>query len=207
MIFQFHTPQGITEVDSLTVTDNELAFINMTREEFNMFLASQPRDLPAEIDELKVFLGINSLPPPGPVDIGVEAIDRNETASGNTTIEGSNPSSISGLIISIDIWAATNMAGLMVGSFYTTNGNTLKCRDSEAIAGTITAGSKVTKAVSIAVEIGDYIGCYFDTGSVDISTNTGDFYWYLSGRHIDPNDEETYNSASPRRLSLGGYIG
>ncbi len=53
MIIQFHTPAGVVEIDTETVTDNELALINMTREEFNMFLASQPRDLLAEIDELK----------------------------------------------------------------------------------------------------------------------------------------------------------
>ncbi|KKM98164.1 hypothetical protein LCGC14_1160750 [marine sediment metagenome] len=53
MIIQFHTPGGVVEIDTETATDNELVLINMTREEFNMFLASQPRNLLAEIDELK----------------------------------------------------------------------------------------------------------------------------------------------------------
>ncbi len=53
MIVQFHTPKGIVTVDTDTVTDVKLAEIGMNREKLNDFLALQPRDLGAEIDELK----------------------------------------------------------------------------------------------------------------------------------------------------------
>ena len=53
MIIQFHTPDGVVEVDTEKVTDNDLAGINMTRNKLDMFLSNQPRDLLAEIDELK----------------------------------------------------------------------------------------------------------------------------------------------------------
>ncbi|KKL81864.1 hypothetical protein LCGC14_1990510, partial [marine sediment metagenome] len=53
MIIQFHTPDGVVDIDTEEVTDTELSLINMTREEFDMFLSNQPRDLLAEIDELK----------------------------------------------------------------------------------------------------------------------------------------------------------
>jgi len=55
-IIQFHTPQGIVEVDSETATDEELAELNITRDALNDLIPSAPshRDLAAEIDELKV---------------------------------------------------------------------------------------------------------------------------------------------------------
>lgn len=49
-IIQFHTPQGIIEVDTDTVTDAELASLYITREAMMEVI---PRDLQAEIDELK----------------------------------------------------------------------------------------------------------------------------------------------------------
>lgn len=142
------------------------------------------------------------------VDIGAEAIDRtNIMVSGQTLINKDHPATVSGTITSIDIWANVNITGLRVGTFYTTNGNTLKCRDSDTIAGTITAGSKVTKAVSIAVEIGDYIGCYFASGSVELSIAGYADLWWISGEYIDPNDEAVYDPAPDCAISLGGYIG
>lgn len=57
MIITFHTPKGIFEVNTDTVTDTELARLDgMNREKLNKFLAEQPRDLVAEMDELKAML-------------------------------------------------------------------------------------------------------------------------------------------------------
>lgn len=53
MIIQFHTPKGIVEIDSNTVTDKELAKINLNRKKLNDYLSEQPRDTLAEIDEIK----------------------------------------------------------------------------------------------------------------------------------------------------------
>ena len=53
MIAQFHTPKGIFTVDTGTITDEELARLNMTRQDLNDFLAEQPRDLEAAVDDLK----------------------------------------------------------------------------------------------------------------------------------------------------------
>ncbi len=51
MIIQFHTPKGIVEVDSETVTDKELLELNVSRVELNKLVS---RDAFAEIDELRV---------------------------------------------------------------------------------------------------------------------------------------------------------
>lgn len=141
------------------------------------------------------------------VDIGVEAIDR-DTYRGSewTWINKEVAASIAGTITSIEIWADTNITGLRVGTFYTTNGNTLKCRASEAIAGTITAGSKVTKVVSIAVQVGDYIGCYFASGRIEQDNIGVAGLWGKSGEYIDPTDEATYEFLTNLAISLGGYI-
>lgn len=53
MIIQFHTPKGIVNIDSDTVADKKLSELNVTREALNNLL---PRDLSAEIDEIKVAL-------------------------------------------------------------------------------------------------------------------------------------------------------
>ncbi len=141
------------------------------------------------------------------VDIGSEAIAR--TAQGGwpyTRINKNNPASKSGTITSIDIWAWQDITGLIVGTFYKMNGNTLKCRDSEAIPGTITAGSKVSKEVTLAVEIGDYIGYYFTKGYIWTDTTGYAGRWYKGGAYITPGDEEDYTFNTGYTFSLGGYI-
>jgi len=141
------------------------------------------------------------------VDIGAEAIDRaSYLAFNQTTVNKAKPATISGLVTSIDIWAFANISGLIVGTFYTTNGNRLKCRDSEAIPGTIVAGSKVTKTVSISVEVGDYIGLCYTAGNAEFDTAGFAGAWLKAGEYIDPGDEENYTFIAGWAVSLGGYI-
>lgn len=142
-----------------------------------------------------------------PVDIGVEAIDRSSTyLPERTIINKDNPASDRGEITSIDIWAYADITGLRVGTFYTINGNTLKCRASVVIDGTITAGGKRTKLVSIAVEVGDYIGFYSSTGQIERSTTGYVKFWWITGEYIDPGDEAIYGGFTGDAVSLGGYI-
>ncbi|MBA7559942.1 hypothetical protein ES708_01560 [subsurface metagenome] len=141
------------------------------------------------------------------VDIGAEAIDRAASLPCNfTIINKTHPASSNGTVTSIDIWARMDITGLKIGAFYATNGNTLKCRASEAIAGTITAGSKVTKAVSLTVITGDYIGCYFTNGELEGDSGVPPGLWYVEGEYIDPNDEATYTFLAGYVGSLGGYF-
>jgi len=141
------------------------------------------------------------------VDIGSEAIDRPGSFSRlYTAILLDNPASIAGLVTSVDIWAYTDVTGLRVGTFYTINESSFRCRDSEAIPGTITAGSKVTKIISVAVEIGDYIGAYWADGEIERHTSGYAGIYYNSGEHIDPGDEATYTLLPGDTLSIGGYI-
>ena len=141
------------------------------------------------------------------VDIGLDATNRTGTRSGGYTIVNkSSSASIKGNITSIEIWAASNISNLVVGTFYATNGSTLKCRASEAIPGTVYGGSRKTIDVSIAVEIGDLIGAYWTSGTIENSTSGEGGIWYDSGSNLTPGDEEAYNSYSNFGISLGGYI-
>ncbi len=56
MIIQFHTPKGIVDIDSKTVTDEKLAEINITRDDLNFHLASCNRDVLKELDAFETRL-------------------------------------------------------------------------------------------------------------------------------------------------------
>jgi len=58
MKIQFHTPKGITVIDSDNVTDIELSKLNITREQMK---ESIPRDLTKEFDDLKIQLKLNGV--------------------------------------------------------------------------------------------------------------------------------------------------
>ena len=66
---------------------------------------------------------------------------------------------------SVEVWleGVGTSANARVGIFYVISGNQLKCR-SAAVIGALPAGSKQTVAVSLAVQVGDYIG-FWDQAS------------------------------------------
>lgn len=145
------------------------------------------------------------------IDIGAEATDRGYAYSaGRTVIAKDNPANASGTITSVEIWANTDMTNCRVGTFYTTNGDRLKCRDSATI-GAVTAGSKQTftedsggSPLAITVETGDYIGFYETPGKIewDIAGFLG--MWYVVSEFIDPGDETDYSLAAGDTISLKG---
>ena len=139
------------------------------------------------------------------IDIGADAIDRANEApfASYTYIDKENPANASGIITTVEIWAAVGLVNCVVGTFYTTNGNTLKCRDSEAI-GSVATGAKRTFLVTIAVEAGDYIGCYYTAGTIDLDFTGYAGLWYKEGQYIDPGDEATYTFLAAYAISLYG---
>ena len=127
------------------------------------------------------------------IDIGAAAIDRaSETSTEYTYINKENPANASGIINSVEVWTHTNITEAKVGIFYTTNGDTLKCR-SAATIGAVTAGAKRTFEVSLAVESGDYIGIFTDSGQLDWNTG-GAGVWSKSGNHCVVDEETSYTA-------------
>ncbi|MGA7677989.1 MAG: hypothetical protein WCA51_06420, partial [Dehalococcoidia bacterium] len=100
------------------------------------------------------------------ITVGDAAIDRASSLSfGNTYMSLGNPANAGGILDTAEVWAATSISGLRVGTFYLVSGTTYKCRDSMTI-GSVTAGAKQTfTGLSLAVQQGDFIGCYFTGGS------------------------------------------
>ncbi|MBA7566576.1 hypothetical protein ES708_08267 [subsurface metagenome] len=143
--------------------------------------------------------------PPIPIDIGSPAIDRaSQTTANYTTIDKNNPANATGIITSIEFQVQYRIRFLTVGTFYSTNGNTLKCRASEAIPGDFPTGSTQTKAVNIAVVEGDYIGFYELAGRLERDTEGFAGIWGILNKHIDPGDEWVYDFFAGDAISLYG---
>ncbi len=138
------------------------------------------------------------------IDIGPGAIDRGSLAGTNTIIDEANPANETGIITSAELWAASALTGCMVGAFYTTGANQLKCRASTTI-GDVPAGSKQTfSGLSIDVVTSDYIGVYFAGGQVEMDTSGGTGIWYFSGQQSDPSDEAVYTYLQDYAISIYG---
>ncbi|MBA7587108.1 hypothetical protein ES708_29125 [subsurface metagenome] len=125
-----------------------------------------------------------------------------------TYVDKNNPANASGTLKGIQIHARNDISGLIVGTFYTTNGDILKCRDSVLIGAVEAGATRTFTGLSIAVEAGDYIGCYFTGGDIVRATSGYEGIWIEGGEHIDPGDEAEYNPFYANdAISLYGYGG
>jgi hypothetical protein len=144
-------------------------------------------------------------PPPIPIDIGSPAIDRATwTVAGYTFIDKNNPADGTGIIKTIEVWPQIELTGCIIATFYIINANTLKTRDSEAIPGTIPAGSKQTYPVTIAVVEGDYIGYFSPSGRTERDTEGFAGIWGASGDKTPPETEAAYSFYNGDAVSLYG---
>jgi len=101
---------------------------------------------------------------------GSPAIDGDTTSSASLTrLNTINPVSTAGTITVVEIFAALEMTGVKVGTFYG-SGTSWQCR-SFASLGTVTAGSKQRfTGLSITAEVGDILGIYYTSGSIESTT-------------------------------------
>jgi len=123
------------------------------------------------------------------IDVGSSAINRSGSfPSGFTLIDTANPANTSGILDKVEIWAATNITGFKLATFVSAGGGDYTCRDSVSI-GSITAGSKQTfTGFSLQVQSGDFIGCYFATGSLEQDTTGAvDIYYTDAGDFTAPS--------------------
>jgi len=130
------------------------------------------------------------VPPPIPIDIGSEAIDRaGYYASGDTAIVLDNPATASGTITSVEIWAylGWDLSGCKVGIFYKLDVRDFRCRSS-ATLGNVISGSKQVFPVSLAVESSDFIGMFFSGGYMESDYVSFDGLYYKTGDHCNTGD-------------------
>jgi len=142
------------------------------------------------------------------IDIGSPAIDRDSHINypGYTFILKDNPASGPTTIKQLAIYpyGSSDITGVKVGIFYTTNGNTLKCR-AVADIGTVTGGAgRQVFDVSLAVQAGDYLGYHHDTQEVEMSASGFSGLWWTSTDTCVVDDETTYNSIGNYTISVYG---
>lgn len=140
------------------------------------------------------------------IDVGAQAIDRASSIGGYTLIGLDNPANSTGTLSTVEVWANTNITSLIVGTFYLVSGTTYKCRASQNI-GDIIGGAKRTVPVSIAVVIGDLLGCFWANAAEEIEWDTSGYagVFYRAGEYIDPGDEVAYFTSADDAISLYGY--
>ena len=105
--------------------------------------------------------------------MGLPAIDRNNAFSpGYTILQLDNPSQYSGRISNIEVWFAAGVPYVYVGTFYG-SGTSYTCRSYCIHNAAVSAGSKQVIPVNIQVEVGDVIGIYYETGSLENYAGAG----------------------------------
>lgn len=136
------------------------------------------------------------------INIG-STIENRDTAilAGYTVIEKAGPANDSGVIDSVQLWFATNAAGVYVGIFRLVSGTTYHCYAAAAIPGTVTAGSEQVFAVSLTCATGDLIGVYSGNGTLEQSLSGGSGNVYYNGNSCVVGDERSYTAQAGRAMS------
>lgn len=128
--------------------------------------------------------------------MGLPAIDRAQSfPAGYTILQLDNPSQYSGRITSIEVWFYTGASSnFNVGTFYG-SGTSYTCR-SYCICGAVAAGSKQVIPVNIQVEVGDVIGIYYATGTLENYAGAGaGTQKYANANYFDAS-VHTYSEAA-----------
>ena len=142
-------------------------------------------------------------------DMGSASIDRSAASfflSGYTLVDKSNPANVATTLTRIQFYARQTFAtSIKVGAFYTNGGN-LKCRS----VATITApqAGQNTYVVTLAVQIGDFIGFYFpsEVGDIEVDLSGGAVYYNNAGSDLcTVNAEGTFTAYGNRAMSLFAY--
>lgn len=137
------------------------------------------------------------------IDIGETASNRSGYSTPNyTKVNKGNPANDTGTITSVEIWAYTDLSNVEVAIFYEGAANVLSTRDTHSI-GSVTAGSKQTFNVNLDVQVGDYIGMYWTTGSIEYSSSGCGGQWIANGDNI-PCTDITFSLFEGDAISLYG---
>jgi hypothetical protein len=139
------------------------------------------------------------------IDIGSGAIDRNtHWPSQYTVIDRANPANAAGTLLSVQIWAETNMSGVRVGTFYG-SGEDYTCRD-YAVIGDVVAGRRRTfTGLSIDVQEGDLLGIYTGpSGHLEANQTGGSGVLYLVYDQTE-SGEQTYSYSGYTTFAISIY--
>lgn len=138
------------------------------------------------------------------ITIGSTASDRSGYEGVFTFVNKGATANGTGTITSVEIWAHSALSNCEVATFFVVSGNNLSTRDTHTI-GSVTAGSKQTfSGLSLDVQTGDYLGIYYNNGTIDLDTSGGDGMWFKSAQDLIPCTNQLFDSTSGYVLSLYG---
>ena len=121
---------------------------------------------------------------PRSIDVGPGATDRaTYFSAASTYVDLNNPANADGNLDTMEIWPYGNLQALVIGTF-SGSGTSYNDRDYESI-GDATSGSKQTyTGKSCDVITGDFLGCYYVTGTVERDTTGSSGVYYKSGNQF-----------------------
>lgn len=114
------------------------------------------------------------------ITAGPGAINRNANTSATyTLIATGNPSTGEGTLTQFKLFAFTALTGVYVGTFY--GSGTSYTNRAWASIGNVSPGSVQTfSGLALEVGIGDFIGVYFDTGGLEVTTGGSGANLYIA---------------------------
>lgn len=115
------------------------------------------------------------------IDIGPGASNRaSSVVDSFTRIDLGNPSNSTGYLDTVQVYSSIFMNGIIVGTFYG-SGTSWTCRDHAHVANIASDGLRTYTGLNIAVELGDCLGIYFSSGSMDSASSGGAGYLSVAG--------------------------
>lgn len=140
------------------------------------------------------------------ITIGAEAINRAARwVYSHTYLNLEGAADGAGEIHTVYIWPESDMTGLKVGIFYSTGDTKYKCRSAATLGDAGGGGKRTFSGLSLAVEVGDIIGCYFAAGYIE--KDSSGFAGIMYDSTIDNcvvDSEETYSLLTGDAMSLQG---
>jgi hypothetical protein len=138
------------------------------------------------------------------LDVGSDAINRDGLwVVGYTLIDMANPSLVNGVINNVKLWYATPATGVKVGTYFG-SGTDYTCRASASL-GNVAADVLVEfTGLSIAVQEGDFIGVFANTGYIEVSATGGDGLYYKGGDQTG-SGQQTYENASAETRAMSVF--
>lgn len=144
------------------------------------------------------------------IAIGAPAVEGDTQFTQDWTwvnIEG--PANASGIIDTVKIYATEgdSLVGCFVGIFYVVSGDTLKCRSAVEIGAVAGGAERTFPELSLAVEVGDYIGLYYSEGAIRYRNTVGAGLWHSNEEvnHCVVNDQHGYTELEGTyQLSING---
>ncbi len=136
------------------------------------------------------------------IEVGADPTDRAALApSGYTFISKERPCLTPGHVTKVSLWADTPLTGLKVGLFRQVGANDFTTH-SWVNLGNVAAGYS-QHDVDLEVDVGDYIGAHWLSGSIDMD-NAGEGLWYWGGSGF-PCTNQTFSLWADKTFSLYGW--